>query len=155
VLHIYIYIYIYDISSQRVNDLTLILLTWRNWWTPNNASKWQMGFNSAFKGLMYSNNRTGRLSKNQKIIYIYFNFTTPCTFALFFCSNVLNKRPPVLVIHFSFYLISLYRVIKKVSVHLMITVQNWWFEDVHHRTHSECGPCYSEHGLREHSPACQ
>ena len=43
--------YIYDISSLRVNDLTLILLTWRKWWTPNNASKWQMGFNSAFKGL--------------------------------------------------------------------------------------------------------
>jgi len=51
VLHVYIYIYIYDISSLRVNDLTLILLTWRKWWTPNNASKWQMGFNSAFKGL--------------------------------------------------------------------------------------------------------
>ena len=28
------------------------LLTWRKWWTPNNASKWQMGFNSAFKGLI-------------------------------------------------------------------------------------------------------
>ena len=27
--YIYIYIYIYDISSLRVNDLTLILLTWR------------------------------------------------------------------------------------------------------------------------------
>jgi hypothetical protein len=32
--------------------LTLILLTWRIWWAPNNASKWQMGFKSAFKGLM-------------------------------------------------------------------------------------------------------
>jgi len=31
--------------------LTLILLTWRIWWAPNNASRWQMGFNSAFKGL--------------------------------------------------------------------------------------------------------
>jgi len=31
---------------------TLILLTWKMWWAPNNASKWQMGFNSAFKGLM-------------------------------------------------------------------------------------------------------
>jgi len=30
VLHIYIYIYIYDISSLMVNDLTLILLTWKN-----------------------------------------------------------------------------------------------------------------------------
>ena len=42
----------YDISSLRVNDLTLILLTWRKWRAPNNASKWQMGFNSAFKGLI-------------------------------------------------------------------------------------------------------
>ena len=47
----YIYIYIYDISSLRVNDLTLILLTWKIRWAPNNASKWQMGFNSGFKGL--------------------------------------------------------------------------------------------------------
>ena len=34
--------------------LTLILLTWRIWWAHNNASKWQMGFNSAFKGLILS-----------------------------------------------------------------------------------------------------
>jgi len=34
-----LYIYIYDISSLRVNDLTLIPLTWREWWAPNNASK--------------------------------------------------------------------------------------------------------------------
>ena len=33
--------------------LTLILLTWRIWWSPNNASKWQMGFYS-FKGLNYT-----------------------------------------------------------------------------------------------------
>jgi len=31
VLHIYIYIYIYDISRLKVNNLTLILLTWRKW----------------------------------------------------------------------------------------------------------------------------
>jgi hypothetical protein len=31
--------------------LTLILPTWRIWWVPNNASKWQLGFNSALKGL--------------------------------------------------------------------------------------------------------
>ena len=29
-IHIYTHIYIYDISSLRVNDLTLILLMWRN-----------------------------------------------------------------------------------------------------------------------------
>jgi len=42
ILYIYIfyysYIYIYDIRSLRVNNLTLILLTWRKWWA-NNASK--------------------------------------------------------------------------------------------------------------------
>jgi len=31
--------------------LTLILLTWRIWWAPNNASKLQMGFNWEFKWL--------------------------------------------------------------------------------------------------------
>jgi len=30
-----LHIYIYDISSLRVNDLTLILLTWRKWWATN------------------------------------------------------------------------------------------------------------------------
>jgi len=29
--------------------LTLILLMWRKCRAPNNASKWQMGLNSAFK----------------------------------------------------------------------------------------------------------
>src|SRR5215475_1915641 len=29
--YIHIYIYIYDISSLKVNNLTLILLTWRKW----------------------------------------------------------------------------------------------------------------------------
>ena len=37
-------------------SLTLILLTWRIWRAPNNASKWQMGFNSAFKGLKCATN---------------------------------------------------------------------------------------------------
>ena len=26
---------------------------WRVWWAPNNASRWQMGFNSAFEGLKF------------------------------------------------------------------------------------------------------
>jgi len=37
--------------SNVLRYLTLILLTWRIWWASNNATKWQMGFNSAFKGL--------------------------------------------------------------------------------------------------------
>jgi len=27
---------------RKIKVLTLILLTWRIWWAPNNASKWQM-----------------------------------------------------------------------------------------------------------------
>jgi len=38
------------IKSKKVT-LTLILLTWRIWWAPNNASRWQMGFNSASEWL--------------------------------------------------------------------------------------------------------
>jgi hypothetical protein len=34
------------------HGLTLILLTCRIWWASNNASRWQMGFISAFKGLI-------------------------------------------------------------------------------------------------------
>ena len=49
--------YIYDNSSRRVNDLTLILLTWRKWCAPNNASRQQMGFNSGFKGLKTAFNK--------------------------------------------------------------------------------------------------
>jgi len=29
--------------------LTLNPLTWKIWWAPNNANRWQMGFNLAFK----------------------------------------------------------------------------------------------------------
>ena len=48
-----IYLYSHSGPSWPVLGwtLTLILLTWRIWWAPNNDSKWQMGFNSAFKEL--------------------------------------------------------------------------------------------------------
>jgi hypothetical protein len=36
---------------------------------------------------------------------------------------------------------------QKISVHLMITEQKTRKKDGHHRIHSECGPCYTEHGL--------
>jgi hypothetical protein len=38
-------------SITKLGHLTLILLTWTKWRAPINASKWRMGFNSAFKGL--------------------------------------------------------------------------------------------------------
>jgi hypothetical protein len=39
--------------------LTLILLMWRIWRAPNNASRCQMGFNLAFKGLKWLEFGTG------------------------------------------------------------------------------------------------
>ena len=41
--------------SSKV-QLTLNPLTWKIWWAPNNASRWQMGFNSAFEGLNSDDN---------------------------------------------------------------------------------------------------
>jgi hypothetical protein len=49
------------------NNLTPILLTWRIWLTPNNASRWQMGFNSVFEGL-------------KKLVYIEQNCQFICDF---------------------------------------------------------------------------
>ena len=37
--------------DQLLKPPTLIVLTWTKWRAPTNASKWRMGFNSAFKGL--------------------------------------------------------------------------------------------------------
>jgi len=39
------------IQPSNTAKLTLILLPWRIWYAPNNASRWQMGFYSPFKGL--------------------------------------------------------------------------------------------------------
>jgi len=38
-------------EKRILTALTLILLTWRIRWAPNNARKWQTGFNTAFKVL--------------------------------------------------------------------------------------------------------
>jgi len=35
----------------NISTFILMLLTWRIWWALNNASRWRMGFNLAFKGL--------------------------------------------------------------------------------------------------------
>ena len=42
----------YDIQAAISSQLTLTPLTWTIWRVPTNASKWRMGFNSAFKGLI-------------------------------------------------------------------------------------------------------
>ena len=40
------------ILTHSFPHITLILLTWKIKWAPNNDSKWQMGFNWAFKRLI-------------------------------------------------------------------------------------------------------
>jgi hypothetical protein len=41
-----------EADSSLQYSSTLILLTWSIGWAPNNANRWQMGFNLAFKGLI-------------------------------------------------------------------------------------------------------
>ena len=78
--YIYIYIYIYIYTILVIFDhsivfrvfilevvLTLILLTWRKLWAPNNASKQQMEFNSAFKGLIQLSSRGGSQSCSKHV----------------------------------------------------------------------------------------
>ena len=55
--------------------LTLILLTWTIWRAPTNASKWRMGFNSAFKGLIRSwncGNTKQKMDMRLQITALYF-----------------------------------------------------------------------------------
>jgi len=49
--------------------LTLNLLTWRIWWACNNASRWQMGFNSAFRGLTHTLCNTGLVMSNLALLH--------------------------------------------------------------------------------------
>ena len=54
---------------------------WRIRWAPNNASKWQMGFNSAFKGLKGLVNKANwcTIFLNMFISFLYMFRATMCT----------------------------------------------------------------------------
>jgi len=93
--------YIYDIRRLRVNDLTLILLTWRKWWAPNNASKEHMGFNSGFKGLnvefqwhlwkiMHSENFSSLMFLPFSVVHIYYFSSLIPSESFFFLSIRVN-----------------------------------------------------------------
>jgi hypothetical protein len=63
----------------RKMQLTLLLLTCRIRWAPNNVSRWQMGFNLAFKGLkaknsyieIYWSQKTFLESRRHKLIFLF------------------------------------------------------------------------------------
>jgi len=63
------------VSPCIIIYLTFILLTWRIWWAPNNASKWQMGFNLAFKGLNKSKQPDASVSQ---IYCLSFKYSSTC-----------------------------------------------------------------------------
>jgi len=70
-------------------DSTLILLMWRIWCAPNSTSKWQTGFNLAFKRLR-SLNSTILLSR-----CIYLNLTILQMFIL--NSSIILSKSPYLI----------------------------------------------------------
>jgi hypothetical protein len=58
--------------------LTLILLTWNIGRAPNNVSKWQMGFNSAFKGLKLHSTKAFPFQKaTRQAPYIFMQSVSP------------------------------------------------------------------------------
>ena len=71
--------------------LTLTLLSWRIWWVPNNASKWQMRFNSAFRGLKGSN-----------LLGLFTMFFKTSIYIFLFFPKLLGIKPYKAVLHFSY-----------------------------------------------------
>ena len=61
-------------------ELTLILLTWRIWWAPNNASRWRMGFKSAFKGLKFTQKCWSTVTFVQGTFEVASTFMKTCCF---------------------------------------------------------------------------
>ena len=107
-LHVSVPLKIVRLSYKLNSLLTLILLTWRIWWAPNNASKWHMGFNSVFTGLTYLYNNL--ISSLIRIIWAFFmvvcaagdvlaTFMLTCFGIIFLCKRYLLKY--ILAEHFS------------------------------------------------------
>jgi len=46
-----------------------------------------------------------------------------------------------------YFILYIHRVIKKSLCTWTKSPHNWWVEDGHDTVHSECGPCYTEHGI--------
>jgi hypothetical protein len=91
------------------NILTLILLTWRIWWS-NNASRQQMGFNSVFKGLiirdiLLKTDRKMKAGLRCLIIYILL-FTTKiyqhCVYYVRQYVCWLHLYPQVCILHWNY-----------------------------------------------------
>jgi len=60
------------------------------WWAPNNASRWQMGFNSAFKGLILFSSRVRNTACNEGCILLGWSNATYGSRTARFRRNVLS-----------------------------------------------------------------
>jgi hypothetical protein len=102
-------------------NLTLTLLKWKIWWVPNNASRWQMGYNSSFKGLKHPwPEQYLEFPKSLKVHYIVHKITrllpswskmkplctlTSCIFKIFL---ILSSLIPL--VHFSFRYVTVQKI---------------------------------------------
>ena len=104
-------------TQETYYVLTLILLTWRIWWAPNNASKWQMVFISAFKGLSRSKAFVGLLSLLGKCRDSNKNWATALS-SMFFSKSLCPDRPTVRLCTFqATYNVLKYRI-NKINIRL-------------------------------------
>jgi hypothetical protein len=81
---------ILNTQLKDLHILTIIPLTWKIWWTPNNASKWQMGFNSACKGLRIE------ASYNRYATFLFL-FLRAISRNKSFCSQETHNQPRILI----------------------------------------------------------
>ena len=63
---------------------TLILLTWRIWWAPNNDSRWKMGFKSAFKGKHFVSSSSSSSSSSSFFFFLLLLFSSSSSLLLLF-----------------------------------------------------------------------
>jgi hypothetical protein len=62
----------HHVLSCYLTCLTLTLLTSTKWWASASASKWRMGFNSAFKGLINLQTKTVRNCRKCSFVFVDF-----------------------------------------------------------------------------------
>jgi len=84
------------INTNCSYRLTLNPLTWRIWWAPDNASRWQMGFKSAFKGLIHVSSLS--LPKDTHNVDRGYSFWGYYFFARFIQATVAARRKQLIFI---------------------------------------------------------
>ena len=87
------------VEMFRPTLLTLIQLTWTIWRAPTNASKWRMGSNSAFKGLIrtalpqqhWLSERDSVLRYTSNACLVEVLYTRVKAAVAYFCRHVINN----------------------------------------------------------------